>query len=171
MSVLKYVVLLFTFVAFLLGGCSKSDDQRRFENEAQETPSGITEMNVHGERTEDGTHDPNDWEISPMYKGLIQFGDFDNSAFPYPNPVHINGNINIQLAFNSVNQLNSIEIFAFLYPMELYEIFSVDEVSRHENIIIQAGSIARETVPAVYRILIYDGNENLITYGDIQVYQ
>lgn len=176
MSIVSKIKFIVVFGAILfLAGCAKSDDQRRFEERAlSETPSGIIEMNVQGQRVENGETDPNDWQISPAYRGLISIGDLSNSTPPYPNPVNLNQNLNITISLNTADlNVNRFEIYSFRFSSDgLNDVHVVSEIESYNHITIQAQSIApgyTGTEPVTYRLLVYDGNENLITYGDIRI--
>src|SRR5699024_3715549 len=101
------LIILF---AAILTACSKSDDQREFENESLSLPEGITEMTAAGEPLS-GKGDPDDWRVSPMSQGLIRV---DVPA--YPNPVALGSVLNIELYIMGVQVINEIEVFAFKHP-------------------------------------------------------
>src|SRR5699024_5905249 len=65
------------FIILLGISCSKSDDQRRFEEEALRPPQHITETNAAGDTT--GTVDKDDWRIGPMFQGRISIGTLGES--------------------------------------------------------------------------------------------
>ncbi len=171
----KTVVYLFITVILLLAGCSKSDDQRRFENEAHSIPDGITEMGTDGERTENGEIDPDDWKISPVYSGQLEV---DTPAFP--NPVPLNSNLQIHISINfSPDNLSRIEVFAFKQPDQQpthignfeHQGLTIGLIDINLNAQSIIGSSDTGHSPSdKYRILIYDDNQrNLITYGDVQI--
>lgn len=171
-SILRYA--FFVFTGFLmLSSCSKSDDQRAFENEAFSTPTGITETNSSGDTI--GNVDEADWQVAPMYSGLIQLKS-EFSDYPYPNPLGYNQTLTIQLKFNSTDVLNGIEILKFRFPSDSkpqLKYIQGDQISSSvENIPIEGKIIADgpgESARTLYRILIYDGKQNLISYGDIEI--
>lgn len=168
--------IFFFFLTFLLlGGCSKSDDQRKFENRALSEPDGITE-------TDDGNAvdeniDPDDWQISPMYQGLITIGTTGDKEYPHPNPLAFNQELTINIYIRTIETLNRIEIRTFEFPSQ--ENFPLATV--RENISsptlesftlsgsLISGSTGGSQAAGLYRILIYDGQQNLITYGDVRI--
>lgn len=158
----------------LVTGCSKSDDQREFENRALTMPGGITETNSNGDLT--GNTDPEDWQIAPMYQGLIAINS-ELTDPPHPNPVPYNENITIQIHFRVDQPVDAIEIRKFRSPSDSQypqlRFFDQNQLSSYvENIPIEGKSIAEgpsESNLTTYRLLIYDGNQNLISYGDVRV--
>lgn len=164
--------LLFTG-CLVLAGCSKSDDQREFENQAHSEPEGITETGSNGniENT-----DPDDWQISPMYRGLITIGTPDEQP-PYPNPLSFNTELTIEIYIRTIETLNRIEVNSFELPDQANSpIITVREnISSPtlETIILSgqqiSGSTGGSQASGLYRVLIWDGQQNLITYGDIQI--
>lgn len=156
-----------------LSGCSKSDDQREFENEALAEPRGITEVDTQGNVID---ADPDDWRISPMYRGLITMGTPDNQP-PFPNPLSFNQRLEINIYIRSLETLNRFEVYSFKQPTEA----NSPAIAIRENIStttlvtlnlsgqIISGSSGGSQASGLYRIVIYDGQQNVITYGDIQI--
>ncbi|MGD8427926.1 MAG: hypothetical protein PVH63_09850 [Balneolaceae bacterium] len=171
-KITSYSLFLMLLGGFLMVGCSKSDDQRKFENEALATPQNITETK------NDGTViniDEDDWRISPMYQGQISIG-LQNDEPPFPNPVLFNSNLTIQLYFRTDSPVNALDIRRFRYPnsdvFTQVDFIPQDQLNAYNNITIPASQIAigeGSSASGLYRLLIYDGNQNLITYGDIEV--
>lgn len=166
-------IFFFTALSLLLAvGCSKSDDQRKFENHALTSPDGITETNASGDIT--GSADRDDWRIGPMYRGLISIG-FSDSQPPYPNPLGYNQNLTLQIKFNVSDPVDAIEIRKFrTLATQPTQVRFLDQNSLGtfntvtipgKDIAYGEGSGASDT----YRLLIYDGNYNLISYGDIRI--
>ncbi|MEL7835038.1 hypothetical protein [Fodinibius sp. Rm-B-1B1-1] len=172
-SVLTYSFLIFAGF-LLLTGCSKSDDQREFENGAFATPSGITETNSSGDMI--GNVDQSDWKISPMYSGLIEI-DSELTSPPHPNPLPYNSTLTIQIYFRSQDPVDELIVRKFRlpsddrYPQIGYRDQS-DLNSSMNTIPIDGNQIAENSsddARTLYRILIYDGKQNLISYGDIEI--
>lgn len=175
MSAVNNSVFLFIVTIFLLAGCSKSDDQRRFENRALSDPEGITEMNIDGNRVENGEYDPGDWETGPVYAGQIEV---ETPAWPNPVPLNSNLSINLDIIYPPGN-LSGIEVFTFQFAE--HRPTHIATVEQHEltgglvtiNLNPQtiAGTPGAGTGSSnMYRILLYDdGQRNLITYGDVRI--
>lgn len=164
------------FVGFLtLSGCSKSDDQRQFENESLQEPSNITATPSEGEITNE---DPDDWRISPMYRGLINIGT-GLSSFepPYPNPMDYNQDLNINIYISNIDNLDRIEIYAFEFVSDAGKspITVRDDISSPSLISLRlngqeiSGKSGGTEANGLYRIRILDGDLNVITYGDVRI--
>lgn len=166
-------ILLFVLGCFLLSGCSKSDDQREFENQALSEPEGITETDNNGNVID---ADPDDWQISPMYQGLITIGTPDEKP-PHPNPLPFNQDLNINIYIRTIETLNRIEIRTFDHTFQeslpLTPIREDISSPTLETIALSGSLISGYTggsqASGLYRILIYDGQQNLITYGDVRI--
>lgn len=156
-------------IALVLAGCSKSDDQRKFENRAFTEPSGITEMNVNGQRVQNGEYDVDDWTIGPMFGGLVEI------ATPaFPNPVPLNSTLRIDIEILGYNPVSGMEIYSFRFPDENpVGLNIIDQSELSPGILtinINPQQIAGSTPgQGTYRILIYDGRQNLISYGDVRI--
>lgn len=168
-----HIFLLFFTGGLMLTGCSKSDDQREFENQALSDPEGITSTDNNGNIK---NTDPDDWQISPMYRGLITIGTPDEQP-PYPNPLPFNAELTIEIYIRTIETLNRIEINSFELPDNANSptIAIRDNISSPtlETITLNgqliSGSTGGSQASGLYRILIWDGQQNLITYGDIRI--
>ncbi|WP_372638952.1 hypothetical protein [Fodinibius sp.] len=154
--------------------CSKSDDQKRFEEQALRLPENITETNASGQKIED-KEDPDDWRISPMYQSLITIGK-PYTQLPHPNPVGYNDRLILEIYLNNIETLSSIEVFALNPENQRTTLIAAQtDLSSPSLISMQmdgqhiAGSPGGSNASGLYRILIYDDRNNLITYGDIRV--
>lgn len=168
------VLFLFAFTCLILAGCSKSDDQKRFEEEALRAPQNITETGPGGKIIEN-KEDPDDWRISPMYQSLIFIGE-PRTLLPNPNPVGYNDRIILELYLGSIETLSSITIFAFDSMSQNTGLnITRSDLSSSNFISIEilgqdiAGGFGGSNASGLYRILISDGRNNIITYGDVQI--
>ncbi len=161
----------FLLILFIGIACSQSDAQREFENEAFMTPQNITETTPDGNLVENGSVDPEDWRIGPDYRGLIRIDP------AYPNPVNLNSNLLIQVDFLFSSPVSELIIYVFQDPtLETRFITSFEQSSlgNIDVLNIPAPQIALPSgvgTSSVYRILITDENENIITYGDVEIIQ
>lgn len=162
---------LISVLAFALMSCSESEAQREFENQALTQPSGITEMTPNGGPVEGGENDSDDWRIAPDFQGSISF-----LTKPHPNPVAFNQDIKIQLNIGSFESVNGLQIAAFQQPNQIIGPFiqktgQLDPglFERQINPEAFASSTGTGNFGNLYRIIIYDGNGNVISYGDVQV--
>lgn len=164
--------------AFLLIGiiciaCSQSDAQREFEREAQTIPENITEMGINGQPIENGMTDPEDWRISPMYAGLIEI-----ETPAYPNPVDLSTPLRILIENKGIDTINGIEVYTFQFDYSnlMGPFYILDQSQIYQGLItiqIDPSQFSRQAVGDndIYRILIYDQRQNLITYGDVEIIQ
>ena len=166
------LIIFCSILVFL--SCSKSDDQRKFENEAFSQPDGYT-------ATQDGINitnsDPDDWRIGPMFRGRINLGSgLGSPEPPHPNPLGFNQNLTLNIYINSSDVINRLEVWKFENPSDLTGPFAtridfsapglVTFTLNGQDI---SGSTGGSQASGLYRLLIYDGNQNLITYGDIRI--
>ncbi|MDX1673140.1 MAG: hypothetical protein R3211_12445 [Balneolaceae bacterium] len=158
-------------VLFVATGCAESDQQNEFEQQAFSVPEGITEMTVNGTAVP-GAGDPDDWRISPMFAGFIEV-----STPAFPNPVNLNSPLTINLDIKGIESISGLAVFVFRDPDRLVgPIYTNDQTSLSpglETITLQPIDFSRTGNPTevvgLNRILIFDGRENLITYGDVEV--
>ena len=168
-----YLILIAT-AGFLLVGCSKSNDQREFENQALQQPQGFTETGPNGDII---NTDPDDWRVGPMYRGLVSIGTPDNQP-PYPNPLAFNQDLTINIYIRSIETLSRLEIYSFRQPSQTNAAIAVRDNLSSPTLetftlggALISGSTGGSQAEGLYRILIYDGQQNLITYGDIKIGQ
>lgn len=167
---------IFLLAGFLIiGGCSKSDDQRQFENESLSAPNDYTVTPTAGEITD---NDPDDWRISPMYRGLINIGTGISSFQPpYPNPIDFNQDITINIYISNIDNLDQIEVYSFEFVSDAgkppiavrNDITSPSLISLRVNGQDISGKSGGSQANGLYRIRILDGDLNVITYGDIKI--
>lgn len=170
-SIAQFALILVFLSGFVSWGCSKSDDQVEFEREARSLPENITERNGNGEIV-DNAEDSDDWRIGPMFQGLVEV---ETSA--YPNPVNVNARVRIDLYLTGVDAVRGLEVVVFQEPdfligpvyVENGSSLSPGDLTINLNPTEFAPDNNPERAVGLNRILIYDGNENLITYGDVEV--
>lgn len=162
-------IIGFLLITLVSVACSQSDAQREFENQAFSTPQNITETTSSGDLVDGGDTDPDDWRVGPDYRGLVEVG-----KPAYPNPVLIDDFIFIELDFGFESRIRGLRIFAFSDPN--VNIQQIDEITRElstiETLRISPSLFAGSTgvgLASVYRIVITDQNENVLTYGDVEV--
>lgn len=162
------------FALILLFGCSRSQDQIEFEQQAYRTPSGFTKTTPDGQVVE---RDDSDWQIGPMFQGYVEV-----EVPPFPNPTH-GEQVRIELLITGVGTVNGLRAIGY------YDMFD-DRTQRtfyvHDRTPLDFGLLvftinpsgfgignsynaARQVNDGLHRLFIYDNNYNLITYGDIQL--
>lgn len=161
----SHIVLI--SVVFMLISCDDSDDQRKFEQEAMAEPSGFTETDATGEVIQE---DPDDWRIGPMFGTTV---DVQDPAFPNPSEGDdITINIYI-LSNNAVDGLlvyyrNENGYFRQLYRDPTSPLMPGIKQIRFDPIDLSPTSTL-DGARGLHRIFVFDGNENLITYGDVKI--
>ncbi len=170
-----YVIIFFLAGFLLVAGCSKSDDQREFENQSLSAPNDYTETPTEGEII---NNDPDDWRVSPMYQSRIYIGTGISSFEPpYPNPLNYNQDLNIFIYVSNVDNLDEIRVYSFETNPNTSEQFVTleDNISSPSLVSIRlsgqeiSGQPGGSEANGLYRIRILDGNLNVITYGDIKI--
>lgn len=164
---MKLVHFILTTVLFLFLSCSSNDAQEEFEREAFRSPSGYTEVNAQGQII---NTDPDDWRISPLYQGLIHVNP------PFPNPASIGSPINFEINVIGIQSVPGLDVqvrydngtfnnlyTSFINPLPAgVTTFQIDP--------IQLGQFNNaESARGLHRVFLFDLNQRLISYGDIQV--
>lgn len=161
--------MLLLLIIACLGGC-RNDDQDEFEKEAFRPPNGYTETNSSGEII--GSEDPGDWNISPMFEGYVRI-----SIPARPNPVVIGEIVRIELELLSVDFINELIVVTFIdnnpnYRKTLYYYNNTSSDGfvdlSFDPIRFSRGNVGAEA-QGLNRVFIFDQNDNLITYGDVEV--
>lgn len=156
-------ISLFVLILFILTGCSQNSDQRDFEKQAFSEPAGITVTNERGDVI---SQDPDDWRIAPFFQG-----DIELITPPFPNPVQTNDRLTINIQVNFLDRISGIYIRVFRFG-NFYEIDGRPQVSTGITTFILDPKIIAGGIPnpqGLYRLIIQDENENVITYGDIEI--
>ncbi|MCC5940239.1 MAG: hypothetical protein JJU37_01755 [Balneolaceae bacterium] len=164
-----YLKLLSTvlIVCFLFAGCSTNDSQREFENDAFALPDGFTRTNDRGQVVNDEA-DPDDWRIGPFFQGLAIVDP------PFPNPVLTNGRLTINMQVTGVDAVYGVRVYVlhdFNRPSFIYQDARSPLPPGLISINLNPLDIARipENPQGLYRLIIADGRDNVITYGDIKI--
>ncbi|MEX0769281.1 MAG: hypothetical protein WD035_01020 [Balneolaceae bacterium] len=152
-----------------LVSCGQQDDQREFEREAYSSPENFTEtQNGH----EIVREDPDDWRIAPFFEGLV-----DEVTPAWPNPVQSTDAVNLQVTLSGTQSVMGFT----LYPLdpETGELRApiFDDQGTHDfgilSIQFNANELFEFTNPEsrvdLYRVVLFDRNGNIISYGDIMV--
>ena len=166
---LRAALTFFSLLVLILGGCNNNDAQREFEREAYQNPNGITETDFHGNVN---SEDPDDWRVSPLYTGLVTI---DPPLFPNPVPYGTIANLNVYL--NGTTTTSYLEL-GYLDPrstsgrawVQIQIIDNTTDLSVNAFQInpAQFGSDV-STARGTYRLIVFDGNQEMITYGDITI--
>ncbi|MFH5831241.1 hypothetical protein ACG2F4_06105 [Halalkalibaculum sp. DA3122] len=173
MKKLKNIALVaISVLCLMLAGCSKSDDQKEFENQAYSPPQNFTAMSADGRPAGSNQTDPDDWRISPMYQGLVEV-----STPPYPNPVPLNSSFRIDIDILGFETVPGMEIYAFEEAQNIFgpiAQYSQSELNPGVKVLVLnpanfSGTSSVQGTAGLNRLVIFDGRDNVITYGDVMV--
>lgn len=107
-----------------------------------------------------------------MYQGLIEV-----SIPAYPNPVALNSQLRLEIYIEGIESIPGIEIYVLnqtqnsLALVEQYDQSSLQPGPK--VLILNPGSFSNtgtsQGAAGLNRLIIFDGRNNVITYGDIKV--
>lgn len=160
---------LFLLIAFFvaLSACSRDSDQEEFERQAFSTPENITRTSATGEILQ---NDPDDWRIAPMFQGFVEI-----IQPPYPNPSS-GQRFTFEILITGLESIFGLEIYtrnAFGRPVMIFSDTrrpmppGITDINIEPTWLSVDGTYSGSL--GLHRIFIYDGNGNLISYGDLEV--
>lgn len=166
---LLFSMITCSLCCLLLSACEVSEDQLRFEEEAYRVPTGYTKTNERGIVL---LEDPDDWRIAPMFTRLV-------SVEPvYPNPTK-GDDLRIQVYVErneAVFGLYIVRVDPKSYPYRLIPLYRNMQSPANPgllNIIIPFKLIFPQypllDERGLHRILILDGRDQIISYGDVML--
>jgi len=162
-------LLTVAFLSLIFVSCSSNDAQQKFEEEAYSEPSGFTQTDVQG-KIINNNDDADDWRISPFYQSLI------NIEPAYPNPVTAGDNVYIDIYVKGEEIVSEIQFFYFNEQHRtVYIPTSIpSNLNGYYQVRIDSGTFTSlnntpQNAVGLHRLFISDGNNNLITYGDIKI--
>lgn len=156
-------LITFSLILFFCS-CTQSDEQREFEEKALSLPENITETADNGAIVDNNT-DPDDWRIAPFFQGVIQVDP------PFPNPLLTTQQLTININAG-IDAASALRILVLYNERSLRVIYPSSPLPSGTTVIyLSALDIARfnENAEGLYRVIIEDGDENIITYGDIKI--
>lgn len=163
---LKLVLLLFASLTLFVG-CGQSDDQRRFEQQALQPANGFTRTTPDGEIIE---NDPDDWRVAPFFQGLVEI------SAAYPNPVLTNNLVTIEFFVTGIEAVMGLEVVVRYNDGFFRSVFINDTAPFPPGLtLVQINPLElgrfgnAESAIGLHRVIFFDRNENIITYGDIMV--
>jgi hypothetical protein len=162
----KTVFLSLLPLLLLVSACGQSDDQRDFEASAFSEADGFTQTDSGGEVI---SSDPDDWRIAPFFQGVVEVDP------PFPNPVQSTDQFTLNIWITGVEAVNGIRIYAFYGGNNIRLVYEDNQRPMPTGLAnlppISAAEIVElpESPQGLYRIIVLDGDENVITYGDIRV--
>lgn len=163
---LKLVLLLFASLTLFVG-CGQSDDQRKFEQQALQPANGFTRTTPDGEIIE---NDPDDWRVAPFFQGLVEI------SAAYPNPVLTNNLVTIEFFVTGIEAVMGLEVVVRYNDGFFRSVFINDTAPFPPGLtLVQINPLElgrfgnAESAIGLHRVIFFDRNENIITYGDIMV--
>lgn len=163
MKKISSLLLCLTLLSVLIS-CGGNDAQDSFEREAYKLADNITVTNFQGEVI---TKDDDDWRVSPFYTGIADI----SPAFPNPVPyvdtatleVFINGS-----PLSSYLELGYLDELGNWNQLEVQESVGDFTLNTFRINPVQFGANA-DLAKGLYRLILIDGNQRIITYGDIMI--
>jgi hypothetical protein len=105
-----------------------------------------------------------------MFQALIEVNP------PFPNPLPISEQITFEITVTGVQSIEGIRVFELLDNGNLLEVFNTVDTSASTTFIVftlnalEFQDLGGGNGPrGLHRIIIYDFNNNIITYGDILI--
>ena len=164
---LKKPLTYFLFISGLIlsTACTNNEAQNKFEAQAYSEPSGYTETDLHQDIVQ---LDSDDWRVSPLYLGLVQIEPL------YPNPVEYGSTANLDIYFRG-STISSILDLHYIpksggnpIPIQTLDVNDDWDTVSFTIDTRQFGSTPNQA-QGLYRLLVFDGNLRMVTYGDILI--
>jgi hypothetical protein len=160
-------LLLLSLITLFVLSCDRDSDQEQFEREAFAQPNNFTQTNANAEIIR---LDPDDWRIGPMFQGLVEM-----NAPAYPNPSS-GTRFTVELLVTGLESVFGLEIYTrddFGRPYLIYtdnrRPLPPGIVDIYLEPVWFSPNRLYSTAIGLRRVFIYDGNGNLITYGDLKI--
>lgn len=154
-------------VLMVMGGCTNDDEQTAFEREAFQPASAYTRTDDRGSVI---SADQDDWRVAPLYAGLVDV----EPAFP--NPVQTTGRLMLHVMVGGLDVINGLAVSVY-HPDETLETIWISQESPLSpgllSIPVSPLELGRyatvESARGLHRIILFDGRQNVLSYGDVQV--
>ena len=163
-NLLEQFYWIFLFFFMVLTSCKNDEAQMSFVNQAYSMPNNFTETDSKGLIINE---DSDDWRISPVYIGLVEVRPI------FPNPVQYGSSVSLEVNFKGTVYNSRIEL-GYLSESNEWYVLQVREITSDFDFIDftfysnQFGTTA-EQARGLHRLLLFDGNQRLITYGDLLI--
>lgn len=167
---IKCSSLLLLITVLFCAACNRNDAQREFEREAYRIPENYTQTDHKGGIL---SQDVDDWRIAPLFQGLVDINP------PFPNPVNSNEFIQFEIAVTGVQSVSGLEVivqFDGSDPNSGFKTLYFETQTLNAGLTtfrINPLELGRtdvvESARGLHRIYIFDGSQNMISYGDVQV--
>ena len=158
-------ILLFLMTVTFGTVCTNNDAQNQFEAEAYTLPEGYTETDSQRNIINE---DADDWRISPIYVGLIEVID------PvFPNPVNYGTQFDMYIRVDAAPAGSTIQLYYFneVYTRPII-IDSRPVTDDFTDVVFQINTNEfgnASEARGLHRLLIFDGNQRIITFGDLLI--
>ena len=158
--------LLIPFILLLLGllltSCQQDSAQQQYEAEAYGPIEGYTQTDLQQNVL---SQDKKDLQVSTYYQGLIRILPL------FPNHISYGGTAYLEMTLNGAPIQSYVELGYLNFnnqwiPLQQETVSSEFELVTFVIDSRNFGSSA-ELARGLHRLLLYDGNQRLITYGDI----
>lgn len=154
----------------LLAACdsTSSAEQRLFEDEALLTPVvGITETDASATVL---SRDPADWRIGPAFRNRVSLLELPN-----PNPVRLGQAVRFLVDTQGV--LGGLRLYVRQERSGTVDLVPIADPNAYEPGAAQSGfypfavSVRQIALggAGLYRVVLLDGSQNVVTYGDLDV--
>lgn len=153
------------FISLVSISCTSNDAQEDFERLAFSQAEGITQTDNNS--TIIGEPDEDDWRSSPFYSAIASI----EPAFPNPILYGTTATIDVDMRGNSLTSLLELGYFDFqnrwtqLDLREDISEFSTTPLTINSELFGSNADLAR----GLYRLVIFDANQRVVTYGDIEI--
>ena len=157
-----HIPSFFLLVGLIFGSCQQDSAQRQYEAEAYGVVEGYTQTDLQQNIL---SQDKQDWRVSPYYEGLIR-------VLPlFPNPISYGGTAYLEMTLNGAPVQSYVELGYLNYNNRWVHLQQQTVRSEFELVTFVIDSrnfgSSAEVARGLHRLLLYDGNQRLITYGDI----
>ncbi|MDX1438796.1 MAG: hypothetical protein R3284_02730 [Rubricoccaceae bacterium] len=160
------IVFMFSLVTLLISGCDAGDAQREFQEAAALPPSGIFRT-MDGVNAIDGENDPDDWRTAPVYAGR-----FLVSRRAYPNPAGISDVVTIEVRVTGFNVVpGGIRVVGYTENNRRV-VLEEDLTATSDGVYaftFFGGDLIGSSPTGLRRIIIFDGQFGVMSYGDLQL--
>ena len=154
----------------LLAACdtTSATEQRLFEDAALLTPvAGITETDATGQVL---STDASDWRIGPAFLNRVSL-----LQLPNPNPVRLGQAVNFLVDTQGVP--GGLRLYMLELRNGVVDLVPVNDPNAFEPGAAQSGfypfSVSARQIAlggaGLYRVVLLDGSQNVVTYGDLDI--
>jgi hypothetical protein len=146
-----------------LGGCDALEAQDAFEEDAARPASGIARTDRDGNLIQD---DPDDWRTAPLYA----ISGFRVTARAFPNPAGFSEGVTIQMQTGDAIP-GGLRLVAF---KDAFRVSVPGQQCETPGDVPCAfaffpSEIAGAQPGDLWRLIVFDGQSNVVTYGDLLI--